>query len=118
MISRLLSRARFLCVSFALVLLPHGGIPAGARADTAPVRPPAPTAEEEEEEDWLNPLRLQIRGSHGCDVAHLVSVRKLPLAGEVTIEGRLRCLDGREYEFTRPKKHLKFDIRLCQPTIC
>ena len=44
--------------------------------------------------------------------------RTFELAGDTVIEGRVRCLDGREFDFTRPKPHLKFELRLCQPAVC
>jgi len=70
------------------------------------------------EEQWLTLLRLQIKDSHGCLLQHIVHVREVPAGKQLALEGRLRCVDGREYDFTRAKPHQKFDIRLCQPTIC
>lgn len=77
---------------------------------------PAPKAVTEE--PWMPLVRLQVKDANGCDVAHLVFSREVPLGNAVSIEGRLRCVDGREYDFTRARPHLKFDFRLCQPTIC
>lgn len=71
-----------------------------------------------EEQEWLRLLRLQVKGSHSCDVEHLVFSREVPVGGETTVEGRLRCRDGREYDFTRAKPHQKFELRLCQPSVC
>lgn len=70
------------------------------------------------EEPWLAFLRHQIKSSHNCDIEHLVFSREVPVGNETTIEGRLRCRDGREYDFTRARPHQKFDVRLCQPTVC
>lgn len=70
------------------------------------------------EEQWLVLLRSQIKDSHNCAIQHIVFVREIPVGKETTIEGRLRCIDGREYDFSRPRAHQKYEIRLCQPTIC
>ena len=31
---------------------------------------------------------------------------------------RWRCADGREFDFSRPRPHQKFEIHLCQPAVC
>jgi hypothetical protein len=70
------------------------------------------------EETWLTLLRLQLRDEQRCDLSFVVSWRELPIEGLNTLEGRIRCLDGREYDFERKRPHLKFALRLCQPAQC
>lgn len=70
------------------------------------------------DETWLTPLRLQVKTEQSCDLAAVVSQREFKVGDEVKIEGRLRCADGREYDFSRERPHLKFQVRLCQPSYC
>jgi len=67
---------------------------------------------------WQATLKLQLDDEKKCQLAAFVSVRELPAENVGGIEGRIRCLDGREFDFTRQKAHQKFDIRLCQPAVC
>lgn len=70
------------------------------------------------EESWQVALRLQLDEEKRCRLEAYISVRELPADAVGGIEGRIRCVDGREFDFTRPRTHQKFDIRLCQPAVC
>jgi hypothetical protein len=70
------------------------------------------------EESWLMQLRQQARAEQGCDLTFIVSERQLPLGNDIRHEGRLRCNDGREFDFTRDRVHQKFTLKLCQPSYC
>jgi hypothetical protein len=70
------------------------------------------------DELWESTLRLQLMDERKCQLERLVFVRELPAPQLGAIEGRARCADGREFDFTRAKAHQKFDIRLCMPTVC
>jgi hypothetical protein len=70
------------------------------------------------DETWRTTLKLQLEAEKNCRLQTYVSVRELPAGVVGGIEGRVRCVDGREYDFTRQKAHQKFDIRLCQPAVC
>ncbi len=36
----------------------------------------------------------------------------------MVLSGKARCYDGREFDFSQKKSHLKFDIKVCEPTVC
>ena len=71
-----------------------------------------------EDEAWRALLRLQLRDTFNCQLTEILYHRNVPVGGKVGLEGRVRCLDQREYDFSRPSDHAKFDIRLCQPAVC
>lgn len=70
------------------------------------------------EEAWLAVLKGQLLKEKSCEFAHLVQSRSITIAGSKRHEGRLRCTDGREYDFTQPSAHGKYDLKACQPAIC
>jgi hypothetical protein len=69
-------------------------------------------------EPWETVLREQMRHELGCNIVAIGNVRQLELAGEAVIDGHAECEDGRSYDFTRPKPHMRFDFRVCQPVVC
>ena len=69
-------------------------------------------------ETWEVALRLQLEVERRCQLDHLISVRQLPVEQLGGLEGRVRCKDGREFDFSRSKAHQKFDLRLCAPAVC
>lgn len=70
------------------------------------------------DDTWRTVLVQQLQGERQCKLDHIVAVRQFKLAGEDVVEGRARCSDGREFDFSRAKLHLKFELRLCQPAVC
>jgi hypothetical protein len=76
----------------------------------------APLAQSEE--SWVTLLKLQLADGYGCAVESLLYWRHVPTGHDNGTEGRVRCLDRREFNFTRPNEHTKFTIRLCQPAVC
>jgi hypothetical protein len=83
---------------------------------TLPAMPAS--AQEKGEQAWLAVLRLQLRDNNHCQLEKVIFSREIELGNETGLEGRIRCFDGREYDFTRQRAHEKFDIRLCQPAVC
>lgn len=77
-----------------------------------------PLSRAEEPETWQTVLRGQLRQSHNCRLDRVIYVRELHLGQDTGLEGRVRCIEGSEYEFTRSRPHQKFEIRLCQPVVC
>jgi hypothetical protein len=63
-------------------------------------------------------LGQQLKAEKNCDFKEVLTYHELPLGDEVAIDGRASCLDGREYNFSRKRPHQKFDIELCEPTVC
>lgn len=78
----------------------------------------APGQAAEDEESWVPALRHVLTAEKKCDLGSILWTREVPVGSTVTLEGRIRCLDGREFDFTRPRPHMKFDVRLCQPAVC
>lgn len=70
------------------------------------------------QESWEATLKLQLQNEKSCIFQNFVSVRQLPVERLDALEGRLRCVDGREFDFSRQKAHQKFEIHLCQPAVC
>jgi hypothetical protein len=70
------------------------------------------------EEAWFGVLKAQLVKEKSCQLAHLVESREVTIAGAKLREGRIRCVDGREYDFTQPSAHGKFEFKACQPAIC
>lgn len=67
---------------------------------------------------WQSILALQLSSAHKCDLDKVLFFHEVPVGETVSTEGRARCLDGREYDFSRDRAHEKFTLRLCQPTVC
>ena len=63
-------------------------------------------------------LRGQLEQGYNCELAQVLAVREIPIGEDVGVEGRVRCADAREYDFSRRRAGQRFDIRLCQPTVC
>jgi hypothetical protein len=70
------------------------------------------------DQTWLVMLKEQLLNERKCFYEHIVHVRTFELAGAEVIDGRVRCRDGREYYFTRPKPHLAYVLRECEPAVC
>lgn len=71
-----------------------------------------------EEQTWQTILRQQLRSERGCVLKHIVFVKSFPLGNRQALEGRVRCIDGREFDFTREKAHHHFRLQLCRPSVC
>ena len=101
------SATRWCCFAGAMFILAVSS-PQGAQGEEN--NSTAPT--------WQGVLALQLKDGHRCDFDKVLFDRDIDVGGRTTKEGRVRCLDGREFDFSRPSTHEKFDIRLCQPTVC
>lgn len=94
------------CVSFAAAL------------SILPAAPPAYAQESKPVPAWQSILALQLSSTQRCDLDKVLFFHEVPVGDSVSTEGRARCLDGREYDFSRDRSHEKFTLRLCQPTVC
>jgi hypothetical protein len=79
---------------------------------------PASPGAVELETSALALLRGQLEQTYNCDLAQILTLREVPVGDTVGIEGRARCADAREYDFSRSRAGQRFEIRLCQPTVC
>ena len=69
-------------------------------------------------EPWEQVLALQLELEQKCTMTGTYNVQEWSLGNEVVLSGRARCYDGREFDFSQKKNHLKFDIKACQPAVC
>ena len=69
-------------------------------------------------EPWELILTEQMTHELGCKVIDVSNVRQFMLGESLVIDGHADCEDGRAYDFTRPKNHMRFELRLCQPVVC
>jgi hypothetical protein len=42
----------------------------------------------------------------------------MQVGDEIAISGKISCVDGRQYDYSRQRPHLKFEFRLCEPSVC
>lgn len=68
--------------------------------------------------EWQAALGRQLRSERSCILAHLVMVREFELGSTKVVEGRVRCMDSREFDFSRSAPHNPFKLQLCQPSYC
>jgi hypothetical protein len=69
-------------------------------------------------EPWEQVLSQQLDLEQKCVMTGTYNVQEWPLGDETVISGKARCYDGREFDFSQKKNHLKFDIKACEPTVC
>jgi hypothetical protein len=102
----------------AMRTIPHAAIlstllvlaPAAAPAaddSLLPVEPP-----------WRLVLKDQLSSERGCHLNEVLAYQEIPLGDDVGVDGRVSCFDGREFNFTRRRRHQKFTIELCAPAVC
>ncbi len=63
-------------------------------------------------------LELQLKDSYKCKLAKILFSREIEVGGKVQLDGRVQCVDEREVDFTQSGPNEKFELRLCQPTVC
>lgn len=63
-------------------------------------------------------LELQLKDAYKCELSEILFSRELEIGGQKSLEGRIRCKDQREVDFTQASPNQKFQLRLCQPTVC
>ncbi|MGI9404600.1 MAG: hypothetical protein ACR2OF_08870 [Hyphomicrobium sp.] len=69
-------------------------------------------------EPWKLVLSQQLAAEQMCDMSGTYNVQEFPLGDDVVMMGKARCYDGREFDFSQQKNHMKFDITPCEPTVC
>ena len=67
---------------------------------------------------WALSLMAQLRDEKRCDVQATYFVREMPVADGTGYAGRVRCGDGREFDFSQAKPHLKFELKACENSVC
>lgn len=84
--------------------------PVAATASDEPLLPTEPP--------WRLVLKNQLKSERACDLNEVLAYQEIPLGSDVGLDGRISCFDGREFNFTRKRKHQKFTIELCAPAVC
>ena len=69
-------------------------------------------------EPWEQVLSQQLAAEQMCDMSGTYNVQEFPLGDDIVMMGKARCYDGREFDFSQKKTHMKFDIKPCEPTVC
>lgn len=67
---------------------------------------------------WEKLLGAQLSDAHKCTLSGVIFVREMPSGDTIIYSGRAKCFDGREFDFSQSKPHMKFDIKACEPTVC
>jgi hypothetical protein len=67
---------------------------------------------------WRILLGQQLKAEKSCDLNEVVTFHEVPIGDVVAIDGRASCIDGREYDFSRKRVHMKFEFKLCEPSLC
>jgi hypothetical protein len=67
---------------------------------------------------WRILLKDQVKSEKNCDLAEVLTYSELKIGDEIAISGRISCIDGRQYDYSRPRPHQKFELRLCEPSVC
>jgi hypothetical protein len=69
-------------------------------------------------EPWEQVLAQQLDLEQKCVLTATYDVQEWPLGDARVRSGKARCHDGREFDFSQQKNHMKFEIKACEPTIC
>lgn len=67
---------------------------------------------------WSLLLRQQLQQDKGCTVVDILSSNEFKVGDETMLEGRVSCVDGRQFDFNRRQPHMKFEFRICDPVVC
>lgn len=70
------------------------------------------------EEAWEGLLRQQLLKERDCRMEKITAQREVKVGEHTVLEGRIRCVDSREFDFSREQPHLPFKLQLCSPIYC
>jgi hypothetical protein len=99
-------------IAALLALVCVSAVPLQASGEEKPdIQPPSDSR-------WKVVLKDQVKVDKNCDLAEVLTYSELKIGDDVAISGKISCVDGREYDYSRPRPHQKFDFRLCEPSVC
>ena len=75
------------------------------------MRPPADAR-------WRLILKDQLKVEKNCDLLDVLTYSELKIGDEIAISGKISCVDGRQYDYSRQRPHQKFEVQLCEPSVC
>lgn len=67
---------------------------------------------------WRIVLKDQVKTAKNCDLSEVLTYSELKIGDEIAISGKISCVDGRQYDYSRPRPHQNFEFRLCEPSVC
>jgi hypothetical protein len=67
---------------------------------------------------WRTVLKDQVKAAKNCDLAEVLTYSELKIGDGIAISGKISCIDGRQYDYSRPRPHQNFEFRLCEPSVC
>ncbi len=70
------------------------------------------------DERWQTVLKGQLKAERNCELRDVLTYSEMRLGNDIAISGRIACIDNREFDFNRPRLHVPFDIKLCEPAVC
>lgn len=79
--------------------------------DQPDIQPPADAR-------WRIVLKDQVKTAKNCDLSEVLTYSELKIGDEIAISGKISCVDGRQYDYSRPRPHQNFEFRLCEPSVC
>lgn len=69
-------------------------------------------------EPWVLVLRQQLIAEQQCALDTINSVHWARLGEDRLPAGMIACIDGRAFEFSQLKRHLKFELEAWEPILC
>lgn len=67
---------------------------------------------------WRLVLKDQLKVEKNCDLLDVLTYSELKIGDEIAISGKISCVDGRQYDYSRQRPHQKFEVQLCEPSVC
>lgn len=67
---------------------------------------------------WQKLLKEQLKHEKNCDLSEILTYNEMMVGQEIAISGKIICIGGQQYEYSRLRQHLKFEFRLCEPNVC
>ena len=93
-----------------LTILSLASLPVSSE-DQPDIQPPADAR-------WRAILKDQVKTAKNCDLSEVLTYSELKIGDETAISGKISCVDGRQYDYSRPRPHQNFEFRLCEPSVC
>ncbi len=67
---------------------------------------------------WLDELERQIAEQEQCEVGFYIFIDEQKLGGLNTVQTKLQCVDGRQFDASRTEPATEFEISECGTRVC
>ena len=67
---------------------------------------------------WLDELARQIADQEQCEVGFYIFMDEQKLGGRKTVQAKLQCVDGRQFDASRTEPATEFEISECGTRVC